>query len=43
MISPVDFVFAFLIGIAAALIFGTYKLGRHFASKEERERLKDWG
>jgi hypothetical protein len=43
MISPIDFVFALLIIIAALLMFATYKLGRRFASKEERERLKDWG
>ena len=41
--SAVDFAFAGLIGIAVLLIFGTYKLGRRFASKEEKERLKDWG
>lgn len=40
--SPMDFVFGGLIGIAAVLIWGTYKLGRRFASAEEKERLKDW-
>jgi hypothetical protein len=42
MISPIDFVFAFLFLIAGLLMFATYKLGRRFAPKEEREKLKDW-
>lgn len=41
--SPMDFVFGFLISIAVLLMWATYKLGRRLASNEEKEKLKDWG
>ena len=39
----VDAAFTLIIVLAGLSIFGTYKLGRRFASKEEKERLKRWG
>ena len=40
--SPIDLTFVFLVFLAALLMWATYKLGRRFASKEERESLKEW-
>ena len=41
--SPMDFAFGFLISIAVFLMWATYKLGRRFASREEKKKLKGWG
>lgn len=41
--SPMDLVFGLLITIAVLLMWATYKLSRRFASKEEKEQLRDWG
>ena len=41
--SPMDFVFGFLISIAVFLMWATYKLGPPFASEEEKKKLKGGG